>query len=91
MLLAGTMIAGAGFGATFSGTLRSLLPTAHTHERAGLLSAYYLQSYLAFALPAVAAGLAVPVIGLSIVAYIYGAAVIVLTIISLMAALFGER
>src|SRR3954471_4859144 len=27
-LLAGTMIAGAGFGATFSGTLRSLLPTA---------------------------------------------------------------
>jgi MFS family permease len=90
-LLAGTMIAGAGFGATFSGTLRSLLPTAHTHERASLLSAYYLQSYLAFALPAVAAGLAVPVIGLATVAYIYGAAVIVLTIISLVAALFGER
>jgi MFS family permease len=91
LLLAGTMIAGAGFGATFSGTLRSLLPTAHTHERAGLLSAYYLQSYLAFALPAVAAGLAVPVIGLSIVAYIYGAAVIVLTVISLMAAVVTER
>jgi len=91
VLLVGTMIAGAGFGATFSGTLRSLLPTAHTHERAGLLSAYYLQSYLAFALPAVAAGLAVPVIGLSTVAYIYGAAVILLTIISLLAALFWER
>jgi hypothetical protein len=91
VLFAGTMIAGAGFGATFSGTLRSLLPTAHTHERAGLLSAYYLQSYLAFALPAVAAGLAVPVIGLSTVAYIYGAAVILLTIISLLAALFMER
>ena len=91
VLLVGTMIAGAGFGATFSGTLRSLLPTAHTHERAGLLSAYYLQSYLAFALPAVVAGLAVPVIGLSTVAYIYGGAVILLTVISLMAALFWER
>jgi MFS family permease len=90
-LLAGTMIAGAGFGATFSGTLRSLLPTAHPHERAGLLSAFYLQSYLAFALPAVAAGLAVPVIGLSVVAYLYGAAVILLTVISLMAALLWER
>jgi hypothetical protein len=90
-LLAGTMIAGAGFGATFSGTLRSLLPTAHPHERAGLLSAFYLQSYLAFALPAVAAGLAVPVIGLSVVAYLYGAAVILLTVISLMAALMWER
>ena len=90
-LLAGTMIAGAGFGATFSGTLRSLLPTAHPHERAGLLSAFYLQSYLAFALPAVAAGLAVPVIGLSVVAYVYGAAVILLTVISLMAALMWER
>jgi hypothetical protein len=90
-LLAGTMIAGAGFGATFSGTLRSLLPTAHPHERAGLLSAFYLQSYLAFALPAVAAGLAVPVIGLSVVAYVYGAAVILLTVISLMAALLWER
>jgi hypothetical protein len=90
-LLAGTMIAGAGFGATFSGTLRSLLPTAHAHERAGLLSAFYLQSYLAFALPAVAAGLAVPVIGLSVVAYLYGAAVILLTVISLIAALMWER
>jgi hypothetical protein len=90
-LLAGTMIAGAGFGATFSGTLRSLLPTAHAHERAGLLSAFYLQSYLAFALPAVAAGLAVPVIGLSVVAYLYGTAVILLTVISLIAALMWER
>jgi hypothetical protein len=90
-LLAGTMIAGAGFGATFSGTLRALLPTAHPHERAGLLSAFYLQSYIAFALPAVAAGLSVPVIGLLIVAYIYGVVTIMLAIISLMASLFMER
>jgi len=34
-LLVGTLIAGAGFGATFSGTLRALLPTAEPHQRAG--------------------------------------------------------
>jgi MFS family permease len=90
-LLAGTMIAGAGFGSTFSGTLRALLPTAHPHQRAGLLSAFYLQSYLAFALPAVAAGLSVPVIGLATAAYVYGAVIIALAIISLMASLFMER
>lgn len=90
-LLAGTMIAGAGFGSTFSGTLRALLPTAEPDQRAGLLSAFYLQSYLAFALPAVAAGLAVPLIGLSIAAYLYGAVIIVLAVISLMASLWADR
>lgn len=90
-LLAGTVIAGAGFGSTFSGTLRALLPTAGPHERAGLLSAFYLQSYLAFALPAVAAGLSVPVIGLSTAAYVYGAVIMTLAIISLVASLFTNR
>jgi hypothetical protein len=90
-LLAGTVIAGAGFGSTFSGTLRALLPTAGPHERAGLLSAFYLQSYLAFSLPAVAAGLSVPLIGLSTVAYLYGAVIILLALISMMASLWSER
>jgi hypothetical protein len=90
-LLAGTMIAGAGFGSTFSGTLRALLPTAGPHERAGLLSAYYLQSYLAFSLPAVAAGISVPLIGLSTAAYLYGAVIILLAVISLTASLRADR
>jgi hypothetical protein len=90
-LLAGTVIAGAGFGSTFSGTLRTLLPTAEPHQRAGLLAAFYLQSYLAFSLPAVAAGLAVPRIGLSTAAYIYGAVVIGLNVISLIASLRSDR
>jgi Major Facilitator Superfamily len=90
-LLAGTVIAGAGFGSTFSGILRALLPTAGPHERAGLLSVFYLQSYLAFALPAVVAGLSVPLIGLSTAAYVYGAVIIGLAVISLMASLFWDR
>ena len=90
-LLAGTVIAGLGFGSTFSGTLRALLPTAEPHQRAGLLSAFYLQSYLAFALPAVVAGLSVPRIGLSTTAYVYGAVIMVLAFISMMASLRTGR
>jgi hypothetical protein len=90
-LLIGTAIAGAGFGVTFSGTLRALLPTAEPHQRAGLLSAFYLQSYLAFALPALAAGLSVPLIGLTAVAYLYGAVIILLAIISMLASLWSGR
>ena len=90
-LLAGTIIAGAGFGSTFSGTLRALLPTAEPHQRAGLLSAFYLQSYLAFSLPAVAAGLSAPLIGLSSAAYLYGAVIILLAVISMFASLWTDR
>jgi MFS family permease len=90
-LLAGTVIAGAGFGSTFSGTLRALLPTAGPDQRAGLLSAFYLQSYLAFSLPAVAAGLSVPLIGLSTAAYLYGAVIILLAVTSMMASLWTDR
>src|SRR5258708_26732057 len=86
-LLAGTVIAGAGFGTTFSGTLRALLPTAEQDQRAGLLSAFYVQSYLAFSLPAVAAGLSVPLIGLSTAAYLYGAVIVLLAAISMIASL----
>jgi len=90
-LLAGTAIAGAGFGSTFSGTLRALLPTAEPHQRAGLLSAFYVQSYLAFSLPAVAAGLSVPLIGLSNAACLYGAGIILLAVMSMVASLWMER
>jgi hypothetical protein len=90
-LLGGTVIAGAGFGSTFSGTLRALLPTAGPHQRAGLLAAFYLQSYLAFSLPAVAAGLSVPLIGLSTAAYLYGAAIILLAVTSMIASLLDGR
>jgi hypothetical protein len=68
-----------------------LLPTAGPDQRAGLLSAFYVQSYLAFSLPAVAAGLSVPLIGLSTVACLYGGVIILLAVISMMASLRAER
>ncbi len=90
-LLAGTVIAGFGLGANFSGTLRSLLPTAKPDQRAGLLAAFYVECYLAFSLPAIVAGLAVPYAGLTMTAYVYGVAVIVLVAISLIASLWSDE
>jgi predicted MFS family arabinose efflux permease len=52
----GTTITGAGFGASFQGAIRSVLPQAEPHQRAGLLSVLYVISYLAMGLPAVIAG-----------------------------------
>jgi MFS family permease len=81
-MLAGASIAGFGFGASFSGLFRKLLPLAAPSERAGLLSAFYVESYLAFSLPAILAGLAAPRLGLELTTDIYGAAIILLATIS---------
>ncbi|MDB5526821.1 MAG: Major Facilitator Superfamily transporter [Rhizobium sp.] len=85
IMMAGALVTGVGFGACFSGALRTVLPLAHPDERAGLLSTFYVQSYLAFSLPAIAVGLAVPQLGLSLAAYIYGGVVVALAIASLLA------
>src|SRR6266851_184721 len=86
-LVAGAVIAGLGLGASLSGSLSALLPTAEAHQRAGLLATFYVLSYLALGLPALVAGASVPLIGLDTVAYVYGAVVIVLAIISMIASL----
>ena len=78
-------IAGVGFGAAFAGVLRTILPLAGADQRAGLLSTFYVESYLAFSLPAIAAGIAAPALGLAATIYIYGGVVVVLAVISLAA------
>ena len=91
MMLLGTMVAGVGLGAAFSGTFGSVLPLASDHQRAALLSTFYIESYLAYSLPTVAVGLLVPVIGLPVSAYIYGSAIVVLSAISLVGAGLARR
>lgn len=56
VLFAGMVVAGAGFGAAFQGAVRSVIPLAAPHQRAGVLSLVYVVSYLALGLPAVIAG-----------------------------------
>jgi predicted MFS family arabinose efflux permease len=55
----GTALAGMGFGAGFQGAIRTIVPLAAPHERAGVLSVAFVVCYLAMGLPAVAAGFAI--------------------------------
>ena len=52
----GTAIAGVGFGAGFQGAVRTVVPFAAPHERAGVLSIVFIICYIAMGVPAVAAG-----------------------------------
>ncbi len=85
LMLLGTVVAGVGFGAAFSGTMRTILPLAKSDERAGLISAFYVEGYLSFSLPAVLTGFMVPTVGLTVAAYAYGGAVIAMALVSMAA------
>jgi hypothetical protein len=88
LLFAGTAIAGAGFGTSFQGGVRSVVPHAAAHERAGVLSIVYVVAYVAMGLPVVLAGLrVVHGGGLLTAAHEYGLAVIGLAGVALAGAL----
>jgi MFS family permease len=79
LFFAGTAVSGIGFGSGFQGGIRTVVPAAAPHERAGVLSLLFTVSYLGLGVPAVAAGfLAVHGAGLTGAARDYGAALIVL-------------
>ncbi|HEX3751071.1 MAG TPA: MFS transporter [Streptosporangiaceae bacterium] len=83
----GTAIAGIGFGGGFQGAIRSVVPLAAPHQRAGVLSVVYVVSYLAMGLPAVIAGfLLVHEGNLVSTAVQYGVAVMVLAALALLGA-----
>ena len=79
----GSIIAGLGFGAAFNGTLRSLVPLAEAHERAGMMSTFFALSYLAFSVPAIAAGLLAGRIGLQAASVGYGLLLVALGCVAL--------
>ena len=81
----GTAVAGAGFGAGFTGAIRTVVPRAEPHERAGVLSVLYVVSYLAMGVPAVLAGFRVVYAGGVLrTAREYGAFVIGLAVVALV-------
>jgi predicted MFS family arabinose efflux permease len=85
LFFAGTAVAGIGFGAGFQGGIRLVAPLAHPDQRAGVLSALFIVSYLGLGVPAVLAGLAVVHGGgLMTTSYEYGMAVIVLGLIAVI-------
>ncbi|WP_375492507.1 MFS transporter [uncultured Jatrophihabitans sp.] len=85
LFVVAAVVAGAGFGSAFLGALRAVTQLAEPHERAGLLSAVYIVSYVAFSVPAVVAGVLITHIGLHTTTLGYGA--LVLAVAAVAAAL----
>ncbi|MBI6635583.1 MFS transporter [Pseudomonas paralactis] len=75
-----SVIAGFGFGGGFMGSVRSIVGLALPHERAGLMSAFYVLSYLAFCVPALVAGNLSRVFGLVVTTDGYAAVLILLAV-----------
>ena len=84
ILMVGALTSGIGFGAGFLGAMRSIVARATADERAGLMSAFYFESYLANAVPAMIAGYAARQVGLVETATAFGAFIIALSALSLV-------
>jgi MFS family permease len=83
LFVAASIVAGGGFGTGFLGSLRSVSQLAEPHERAALLSAVYVVSYLAFSIPALVAGLVTTHIGLRDTSFGYGGFVALVAVTTL--------
>lgn len=91
LYFAATVVAGVGFGAGFLAVLRILTPQAAPHERAGLLSAVYVVSYLANSVPAVAAGALAQGLGLHATALGYSGMIVVLALVVVAGSVLRAR
>jgi predicted MFS family arabinose efflux permease len=93
LFFAGAVVTGAGFGAGFQGAIRTVVPLAGAHERAGVISVVFVVCYLAMGVPAVLGGLrVVHGNGLLATAREYGLVVMLLSTIALLGtALQGRR
>jgi hypothetical protein len=81
----GTVVAGGGFGASGLGTFGTLARIAGRAERSELLAAALVIAYVAFSIPAVAAGFATTSFGLRPTMVVYSLGVVALGVIALAA------
>ena len=81
LFFAGTALAGFGGGSAFSAQVQTLAPLAQPQQRAELFAALYATSYLAFSMPAMAAGALIAPLGLP--ATVEGYAALVLAVAAL--------
>ena len=84
-------VSGLGFGVTFLGALATATRGVAPGQRAGLMSSVFVVGYLAFSVPAIAAGLASARFGLAVTAEVYGAAVVVLALLAVAALTVRRR
>jgi predicted MFS family arabinose efflux permease len=79
--LAGSILAGAGFGAAFLGGLRALTAAIPHQHRASVMSAFYVAAYASLSLPAVLAGVVVAHIALPTTFEIFGSVVAAIALV----------
>lgn len=91
VLFAGATVAGGGFGAGFSAMLRMLAPLAPNDQRAELFAGIFLVSYLAYGVPALAAGELIGWIGLLPTALGYSAAIAAAALVALLVQALRSR
>ena len=91
VFVAGSIIGGFGLGASLSGSIRTISVLPAPHERGEFFAGVYVVGYLAFSLPAVAAGFAAVHFGLVRTTYAYGFGVAVLALAVLALAAPGRR
>lgn len=83
-LFVGTAVAGLGFGPAFMGAYRAATAQAPAGDRAGLITAVYIVSYVATGVPAVIGGVATSHYGLEGTALVYSLAVAVLAAVAVV-------
>jgi hypothetical protein len=83
--IAGTVVAGVGFGASALASFGALAGMSAPAERGELFAVAYVIAYVAFSLPAVAAGFAATSFGLHSTAVVYSAGVIVFGLLASLA------
>lgn len=89
---AGTVVGGFGYGVAFLGAFRTSSALATPDQRAGLIAVVYIVCYLAVSLPAVAAGIAVTLVGLVTTSIVYSAGIAALAVSAVAANLaLGRR
>lgn len=83
LAVAGTVVAGTGFGASALAAFGTISRVARPQERGSLISAVFVISYLAFSVPAVVAGFADTRYGLRPTTEVYTLVVLALTVLAL--------
>ncbi|AGZ41054.1 MFS transporter [Actinoplanes friuliensis] len=91
LYVVGSVVAGLGFGAAFRFAVNALGEAAPAEQRGQVFATMYIASYIAFSVPALAAGLAVQRVGLEPTAVTYGAAEVALVLLAMTAGLIQAR
>jgi predicted MFS family arabinose efflux permease len=83
LLFTAAVVTGFGFGAAFLGAVATITRGVAPGHRAGLLASIFVVGYLAFSIPAIAAGIAVGRFGLTRATEVYGAVVVLLALLAM--------